>query len=93
LFNPTGKYAAAGLSGIPVKLNRNIMNQGLGYVLHVFIHEVAHNETGAADADKAFRDFLSYASGQIALMALGMKPIPGHELEQPATNFSSFAIA
>jgi hypothetical protein len=65
-FEPRGKIAAAGLSGNPVKINRTTLEER-AFATNVFIHETAHNETGASDADKAFRDFLSMSCARLAI--------------------------
>ena len=78
LFEPAGTHEALALCGDPIKINRKVLSMGLPFTVHAYIHEVTHNETGANDADAAFRDYLSLACAKLALLNLdsrGIKPV------------------
>jgi hypothetical protein len=81
-YEPRGKFVASGLSGLPVKINRSTLRHGRGFAANVYIHEIAHNETGASDADAAFRNYLSGACSRLTMAlieeraALNTRPAP-----------------
>ena len=52
--------------GNVMNVSRETLNNGVIEAGHVFFHESGHNITGAEDADKAFRDYLSMLLSRIA---------------------------
>lgn len=89
-YEPRGTFEAAGLSGEPVGINRRTLALGRGYAADVYIHEIAHNETGASDADARFRNFLSAACARLTIALLDEKNARGASPEstrglQPST--------
>ena len=52
--------------GNVMNVSRETLNNGVIEAGHVFFHESGHNITGAEDADKAFRDYLSMVLSRIA---------------------------
>ena len=83
-YEPRGKFVAAGLSGLPVKINRSTLAGGRGYAADVYIHEIAHNETGASDADAGFRNFLSGACARLTIALLDERRAPATRPEENA---------
>ena len=45
--------------GDTIFISRNALEQGLTYATHIFLHEATHAITGAKDAEREFRNFLS----------------------------------
>ena len=64
----TGEQAAGFASkGNEINISRRTLNNGLIEAGHVFFHEADHAITGAEDADKNFRDYLSRLLSTLAL--------------------------
>lgn len=69
-----GEQAAGFASlGDVINISRRSLNSGLIEAGHVFFHETGHAITGAQDADKAFRDYLSRLLSCIAAQALPLQ--------------------
>ena len=45
--------------GDTIFISRNALEQGLTYATHIFLHEATHAITGAKDAEREFRNFIS----------------------------------
>ena len=45
--------------GDTIFISRNALEQGLTYATHIFLHEAPHAITGAKNAEREFRNFLS----------------------------------
>ena len=63
-----GERAAGFASmGNRININRDTLNNGIIEAGHVFFHESGHAMTGAEDADKMFRDYMTRLLSTVAL--------------------------